>query len=661
MQIRKMITRSRVARLGVVLTMTAATVISTATPSYAAAGTLAVMPTRGPDGGGNVITAKLTAGTTGNFVQGAVAVAFSFATCDTTGWVNPTTITQASGAVDAGVVNVPDVNVIVNSTTELTITVPNTLALPAGATSGAFYVCAYPDRSTGDLIGGTASAGYTITDQGPLMSLSAYKGPAAGGNTITATAPSSIFITGNVFAEFQYDGCTALYKAAVPPAAGGGKLTAGYVLAPSVKLLSGTKLAVTVPALSLESMSSATYYLCVYDDDDTTNGDLIAQSSGYSVATGATITSVAPSAGSAQGGSTITITGTNLANATSVTIAGESAAITFNSAATILATVPAHSAGGPFTVSVTGPSGTVMKTGAFTYTNGIAVEPNTAPNTVPTGADIDVRGVGFAGLDFSATTGASNTTDNAKGHVYLVKGAYDPKAVGVTTNKTNPQQLECVNVLVVDDTELICTLYLGGVWADGSPTVPVTTSHNCTCTITAAALSTLVSTVAVFAQTDIGQMVTHANISPGTVITAVSTDLKTATLSKPASAAVTTAATFSISSGRSVADITTANNSKDAITGTGFFSPSDVGKAIKHSAIPVGTIITSVSNDLKTATMSNAATGTGTTVNIFPLIPVPVGTYTLTVVSSGATGAQLNVGYSQSIISSGSTFTVADY
>src|SRR5207248_10529970 len=102
------------------------------------------------------------------------------------------------------------------------------------------------------------------------------------------------------------------------------------------------------------------------------------------------------------------------------------------------ATVPAHPAGGPFNLLVTTAAGTVSKAGVFTYTNGITVSPNTTPNTSTSRTWIDVRGIGFNDLAFTGVTG-SNTTGSASNgagaHVYLARGAYDPKSttVGGTT------------------------------------------------------------------------------------------------------------------------------------------------------------------------------------------------------------------------------------
>src|SRR5207253_4706238 len=69
------------------------------------------------------------------------------------------------------------------------------------------------------------------------------------------------------------------------------------------------------------------------------------------------------------------------------------------------ALTPPHKAGGPYDIIVTTQGGPVTKTGVFTYSNGVTVVPNTAPNTKLAGADVLVMGVGFTSMDFSTANG----------------------------------------------------------------------------------------------------------------------------------------------------------------------------------------------------------------------------------------------------------------
>jgi formylglycine-generating enzyme required for sulfatase activity len=80
------------------------------------------------------------------------------------------------------------------------------------------------------------------------------------------------------------------------------------------------------------------------------------------------ITSVLPASGSTDGGTLITITGTNLTGTSSVTIGGAAAtSVSVVNATTVTAVTPAGTAGAK-TVSLTTPGGTANLTNGFTYT-----------------------------------------------------------------------------------------------------------------------------------------------------------------------------------------------------------------------------------------------------------------------------------------------------
>jgi uncharacterized protein (TIGR03437 family) len=66
----------------------------------------------------------------------------------------------------------------------------------------------------------------------------------------------------------------------------------------------------------------------------------------------------------------VTIAGTNLSGATSVTFGGTGATITANSATSITVITPAH-VNGTFDVVVTTPGGTATAPGAFTFSDSI--------------------------------------------------------------------------------------------------------------------------------------------------------------------------------------------------------------------------------------------------------------------------------------------------
>ena len=80
-----------------------------------------------------------------------------------------------------------------------------------------------------------------------------------------------------------------------------------------------------------------------------------------------TLAEIVPSAGPTSGGTTVTLTGTNLTGATEVTFAGTAATnVTVVDATTVTADTPAHAVG-PVDVVVTTPNGSATLADGFTY------------------------------------------------------------------------------------------------------------------------------------------------------------------------------------------------------------------------------------------------------------------------------------------------------
>ena len=125
-----------------------------------------------------------------------------------------------------------------------------------------------------------------------------------------------------------------------------------------------------------------------------------------------TITSLSVTTGLAAGGTSTTITGTNLSSATSVTVGGSNASIVSNTSTAITITTPVGTDGAK-NIVVTTSGGTATSVGAFTYFSKFAVtyaggvgstgtapiQINLAPNetfTVANGSSISKTGYTFA-------------------------------------------------------------------------------------------------------------------------------------------------------------------------------------------------------------------------------------------------------------------------
>ena len=153
-----------------------------------------------------------------------------------------------------------------------------------------------------------------------------------------------------------------------------------------------------------------------------------------------TIASVVPGSGTTLGGTSVTITGTNLTGATAVTFGGTAATTyTVNSSTTITATTPAHAAGA-VDVAVTTPGGTATSTGAYTY----VAPPPTVGGIVPVsgttlgGTAVTISGTGFlAGATVTiGGVAATSVVVSSATTITAVTGAHAAGAVDVVV--TNP-------------------------------------------------------------------------------------------------------------------------------------------------------------------------------------------------------------------------------
>jgi hypothetical protein len=656
-------------RAGVVLTLVAGGLVATATPSFAAEA-ISLSRTKIPSGGGFTLTITDTGTGVTMPAPGGTAVQFQLKTvaapaCNAAAQ-SPATLIASSGQVTAGVVDAT-VTATDNTLDTVTVTVPtaaSSLILPPGVDSADFNVCVYETTGPSLLLSSQAAAGVLTVVAGATMSVST--GPTTGGNSLTLTTSSPVLVTGSSYVQFQkITGtvtCTAVVAGSVP---------AGALVPTSSRVLLPDRMTITFGTLT--ATAADTFQACIYGSS-TAGSPLIAGSSSataslYVTNLGSTVTSISPSAGPPQGNVTVVVTGSGFAPGMTASIGGANMNIVAIAADgnSFRAAVPPHSVGGPYAVTVTTPGGTVIsKQAFFTYGNGIKATPDTAPPTKMQPTYVDLTGVGFAGLGFVDTSGA--TPNNTGAHVYLVKGAYNPTAIGTgaTATKTNGQVTECVDVLVLQDDDMVCTLWTAGntnsSWG-ASP--PAGTSRTMTgCTAAASATQLTLGTGCTFTLADVGASITSSlasSIPANTTITAVDATGKP-TLSAPnGTAAVVAGTTLTVATSRTVTGPTNASASATLASTTAYFSQYDVGRTITGANIPDYTTIKAVSADGKTATLSassTAAVANTTPLQIANANPLPVGTYTITVVSNGAVGA---TGVSQSIISSGSTFTIADF
>jgi hypothetical protein len=129
-----------------------------------------------------------------------------------------------------------------------------------------------------------------------------------------------------------------------------------------------------------------------------------------------TVAKVEPTSGPAAGGTSVTITGTNLANAGSVKFGSNNAAsYTVNSATSITAVSPPGAGTVDVTVTTGGGTSATSEADRFTYGPTVAgVEPN--HGSPGGGTTVTITGTGFTGataVNFGATSAKSFTVTSA--------------------------------------------------------------------------------------------------------------------------------------------------------------------------------------------------------------------------------------------------------
>ena len=540
----------------------------------------------------------------------------------------------------------------------------------AGSTATPYVACLYGGTTAGTsaLVSTSSVNTYSVTL--PKVDLSSSTG---GPNTGSFFASSTTnFLTtapnpGGIFTAGER--CPATYSTAT---------VNGVVnTAASVRRLANNRAGVTVPTSGVGIVNSlpTPYQVCIYSDA-TATGKLLGNPT-YTVAAVPTVTSVFPDAGPSQGGATITIYGSNLptaANSITATLGGSPLNVTPVTDTYFTAVTPLHAVDNDVSLIVTTSVGTSTLPAAYDFANSITVTPNTASNVNPT-VDLDVTGVGFLSLAFAAfaaTVPVSTTTTSA--HVYLVNGVYDPASVtgDGAAPKGNGPVAECSNVQVVTDNELFCTLQLNQR-RNAAGTFVLPAARTAVADVTTTAGSPIItSPTAAFTSADVGVAIkgtANDNTVPaGTTIVSV-TSPTTAVLS--ANALLTAAGNASVDIGgvaRAVLSGVTTTNGSTTITKASSFTSADIGRVVttgSNTPVALGTTIVAVAADGGSATLSKPAIADGAAnvaVSFFAPSPVPNGAYNVTIVSNGAIDAARNVPtYSQSIVSSGSMFSVAPF
>jgi hypothetical protein len=391
-----------------------------------------ITPSAGSVGGGQPVTI------TGTNVQTSgtsLGVTFGGFAATNVVVVNPTTITARTPAGTAGV-----------QTVVVTIGDGQTATLPGAYTYDAVPTATGITPSMGSVAGGQP---VTITGTN-LQTAGTSLGVTIGGNaatsvsfvnstTITATTPAGTAGAQTVVVTIG-DGQTATlsgsYTYIARPVVSNIAPTSGPTTGNTVVMITGTALSnatvvmfgttvvpmrnITVDTANLITLIAPSNATAGSPDITvTTPGGTSATSSSdqYTYQAVPTVTSISPASGPVTAGTTVTITGNNLAGATTVNFGSTPGTITANTATSITATAPGGS--GTVDITVSTPSGTsaTVTSDKFTYialpvVSGIS--PKAGPLTA--GTRVTITGTAFTGateVDFGSTPATGVTVVSA--------------------------------------------------------------------------------------------------------------------------------------------------------------------------------------------------------------------------------------------------------
>jgi hypothetical protein len=374
-----------------------------------------VAPSTGSTNGATVITITGT-----GFVQGATVTLDGTAATGVTVTggtiITATTPPHAGGTVDVTVIN-PDTQSGVLPAA-FTYIVPGpaptvTSVTPANGptTGGTVITVAGTNFVSGSrvTIGGVPATATTVGDSMTIVATTPAH--AAGAADVTITNPDDQ--QGTLTGGFTYVVVTPTI-ASVTPASGstsggtaititgtnyatGATVSVGGTAATGVAVVSSTTITATTPAHAAGAVSITV---------TNPNGQSGTKASAFAyLGPAPTISSVSPTSGSTNGGTSLTIRGTNFVAGATVGIGGTMAtAVTVSSNTRITATTPAHAAG-LANLTVTNPdTQTATATGAFTF---VAPAPTVTSVAPVSGSTVGGTAVTITGTNFQ--TGATVT------------------------------------------------------------------------------------------------------------------------------------------------------------------------------------------------------------------------------------------------------------
>ena len=326
----------------------------------------AVFPNAGPEAGGVAVTiVGMNFSTATNVTFGGIA-ATSFMV-DSETQITATTPAGVAGLADVVVATAGGTATAANAYAYVSVPTIASVSPAAGQEVGGTIVTVTGTNFTGATavtFGGTPATSFTVSSATQIQATA----PAGTGTVDVAVATAG----GEATSAGAYTYVPAPTIASVSPTAGseaGGTLVTitGTGLSGATSVTFGA-----TPATSF-TVSSATQIQATAPAGTGTVDVAVATAGGEATSAGAytyvpvpTIISISPTSGLEAGGTAVTIIGTYLADATSVTFAGTAATVTANSDTQITVTAPAGTPG-EADVVVTTAGGQATAVGAYTY------------------------------------------------------------------------------------------------------------------------------------------------------------------------------------------------------------------------------------------------------------------------------------------------------
>jgi DNA-binding beta-propeller fold protein YncE len=414
--------------------------------TYAALPTVtAISPVSGPPAGGTPVTI------TGTNLTGAASVKFGAASAVFT--VNSgTQITATAPPGAAGAVDVTVTTPIGSSATgpgdQFTYGTGPTVSMLApssGPTAGGTVVTitgANLAGATAVTFGAVPAASFTITGATAITAVTPAE--AAGSVDVTVTTPVGTSAT-NAGDRFRFGALPTVRSVSPPggPTSGGNTVSiAGANLAGATAVKFGAAAATNVVVVSATQVtaiapanSAGTVDVTVTTPIGTSATNA---SDGYTYTAVPSVTAISPVHGPISGGTSVTITGINLAGATAVKFGAQAAGFTVDGGTQITATAPPGAAG-TVDVTVTTADGTSTANAAdrFTYTAlPIVTALSPASGGTAGGTSVTIAGANFTGataVAFGATPAAFTVVSATQITATAPPGPVGTADVSVTT------------------------------------------------------------------------------------------------------------------------------------------------------------------------------------------------------------------------------------